>query len=154
MIALSTSGYFEVTEEFLTLNSDTLQINSSKVEYLNDHKNSSIKFEVVYRDIVGDELHIPATIIATYGNKSIKTYQCDEDGEITLDRQDLIDFEVRWLGALPLHISLHETKSNNIRVTLLESSIGNASFINKKYLFRRDKLKEVEGNQKVLFIVR
>jgi len=154
LISVATSGSFEVSGRAIKLYSDKIPHDSSSVEYLENHKADGLKLEVIYEDLTGVQVPVPATVIASYPKGGTRNFTCDDKGGLSIVTDNLVGLEVRWVGGMPLRIKASEMSSNNLKVILVEESMGNTVFDGKELRIKNGKLIEVNEPERVFKKVR
>lgn len=147
---IGTSGNFQISEYTLTLHSDKQPNTHSSIEYLqpNDDDDSKLKIRVKYEDLVYNQNYVDAKVVATYGKQTRKTFYCDEDGTLIVEKEDLVSLEVTWIAGMSIKMTTTEVLSNNLMVTLLARSNGNTEFESREFLLKKNRLKELTGEKR------
>lgn len=154
LISATTSGSFEISDKMIKLYSDKIPNDSSRVEYLESHKTDGLKVKVIYEDLTDVQIPIPATVRVSYLNGGTKSFTCNDEGVLSIATDKLVGLEVRWVGGMPLRISTSEMSSNNLKVILVEESMGNTVFEGKELRIKSGKLVEVNGSKRVFKKIR
>ncbi|WP_305983546.1 hypothetical protein [Roseivirga thermotolerans] len=143
-----TSGIYKLENDKLSLYSDKKPHRFSTIQYLSQVNNEdSLYVQVVFKNLVGETVHVPASVDVFYGNGAKRSFQCDNDGRVDIAGNEAESIMVKWIAGLPIEVQVSDFEPNNLRIVLVEDSSGNTRFNGKLFTVKGNKLIEMEGNR-------